>query len=87
MLSTTREVRVEWSPTIGVSAIVVLRERRDDYAVGTVGMVINQRPDSRYRYQVMIPGDPMAQWFPAEQLRLVQGVEQQTWWHRQPDAG
>jgi hypothetical protein len=71
-----------WSPTIGVSAIVELRETHGHHPVGTLGMVVGQRPEAGHRYQVMVPGDPITGWYPVEQLRLVQGIDLNVWWRR-----
>jgi hypothetical protein len=75
----------ERTPTLGVSAIVRITHHDANKGLipaGTIGMIVDQRPGTRHRYAVMIPGDPLATWYPAERLELVQGIDPQTWWRR-----
>ena len=68
--------------SLGVSAIV--RVRRDVVRVisaGTVGMIIGQASNGRFRYAVMFPGYAFPFSLPASDLELVQGlVADARWW-------
>ena len=72
--------------TIGVSSVVEVLE--DCYGngngpkIGSVGIVVSQRPYGGHRYGVMIPGDPMVYSYRASMLRVLQGVDHRNWWVR-----
>lgn len=68
------------TPPIGVSVVVRLKAAHHDYPAGTYALVIDQAPNGRDRYRVMIPGDPLTFTPHVSDLDVVQGVDPQSWW-------
>jgi hypothetical protein len=59
---------------LGVGSVVRLRQtvqRNPEYPAGTLGLVVRQNPTGGYRYEVMVPGDPMTFFQPGHALEVV----------------
>lgn len=76
------EAKPSTSEPIGVSAIVRLKTGFHVHLAGTLAIVVDQAPNGRDRYKVMVPGDPVSFAPHVSDLEVVQGVDPDGWWKR-----